>query len=140
VCFEWITICIHPYNSSNKFLILIWILPQFPTSEPSAWFQLNPMKHKIVIEIPPYYIDTLGKWVNLVSSTSTMLATEVGGHAVSCHLSILCFLLCLLRVVATTKKKANFPHLLVVIVYTSSKFCLLPSSSNFAYLPPWHYH
>jgi hypothetical protein len=34
-------------------------LPQFPTSAPSAGFQLNPMKHKIVIEIPPYYIDTL---------------------------------------------------------------------------------
>jgi hypothetical protein len=23
---------------------------------------LNPMKHKIVIEIPPYYIDTLVQW------------------------------------------------------------------------------
>jgi hypothetical protein len=52
---------IHPYNSSSKFLILIWILPIFQHQRPlqGANCQLNPMKHKIVIEIPPYYIDTL---------------------------------------------------------------------------------
>jgi hypothetical protein len=33
----------------------------FPTSAPSAGCQLNPMKQKIVIEIPPYYIDTLSR-------------------------------------------------------------------------------
>jgi hypothetical protein len=51
---------IHPYNSFSKFLILIWILPISNISALChAGFQLNPMKHKIVIEIPPYYIDTL---------------------------------------------------------------------------------
>jgi hypothetical protein len=30
----------------------------------TAGFQLNPMKHKIVIEIPPYYIDTLGMTIH----------------------------------------------------------------------------
>jgi hypothetical protein len=51
---------IQPYNSSSKFLILILVdFSHFATSAPPCVQPLNPPKHKIPIEIPPYYIDTL---------------------------------------------------------------------------------
>jgi hypothetical protein len=50
-----------PYNSSSKFLILILKVDfsHFAASAPPCVQPLNPPKHKILIEIPPYYIDTL---------------------------------------------------------------------------------
>jgi hypothetical protein len=51
---------IQPYNSSSKFLILILVdFSHFAVSSPPCVQPLNTPKHKILNEIPPYYIDTL---------------------------------------------------------------------------------
>jgi hypothetical protein len=47
----------------------------FATISNISALQLNPMKHKIVIEIPPYYIDTLQMTTSTEKKAVPLLST-----------------------------------------------------------------
>jgi hypothetical protein len=94
-CSTLVNYYIQPYNSSSKFLILILVdFSHFTASAPPCVQPLIPPKQKIIIEIPPYYIDTLVKhpvtnlelvstYLILNSSDSSLLILRVSDNEFS---------------------------------------------------------